>query len=73
MVPERPEAEPGGGRHPPSTWSVPGLRRAGQPGRRGEWPGLALALVLLTGFVVAAIFLVTVVAPAGAAGGCGGG
>jgi hypothetical protein len=43
------------------------------PGR-GGWRGLVLALVLLTGFAVAAILVVAVVAPsAGAAGGCGGG
>jgi hypothetical protein len=42
--------------------------------RRGGWRGLVLALVLLTGFAVAAILVVAVVAPsAGAAGGCGGG
>jgi len=41
---------------------------------RGVWRGLALTLVLLAGFVIAAIVVVAVVAPsAGAAGGCGGG
>jgi hypothetical protein len=45
------------------------------PGSRGSgWRGLVLALVLLTGFAVAAILVVAAVAPsAGAAGGCGGG
>ena len=50
-------------------------RPEAEPGpRRGGWRGLVLALVLLTGFAVAAILVVAVVAPsAGAAGGCGGG
>jgi hypothetical protein len=74
LVPERPEAEPGGSRHPQPARSVPGLRRAGEPGRREGWWGLALALALLIGFAVAAFLVVAVVAPsAGAVGGCGGG
>jgi hypothetical protein len=50
-------------------------RQGAAPGHgRGGWRGLALTLVLLAGFVVAAILVVAVVAPsAGAAGGCGGG
>jgi len=50
------------------------LRESGPGSRRGGWRSLVLALVLLTGFAVAAILVVAVVAPsAGAAGGCGGG
>jgi len=50
------------------------LRESGPGPCRGRWRSLVLALVLLTGFAVAAILVVAAVAPsAGAAGGCGGG
>jgi len=50
-------------------------RREAESGRhRADWWGLVLTLALLTGFMVAAILVVALVAPsAGAAGGCGGG